>query len=224
MRILLVDDHDLFREGLKWLLSSLDDDLHFVEADSLKAFTEMVSQGHSTFDIVLLDVYLPDSDGLDGLSRVRELLPSVTVVVLSSRNDPQFIGTAINNGAAGFIPKSSTRGVLIAALRVVLAGGVYVPPNVLSVEPAKIGQHQESASEARHGQEKDTTFEFLTPRQSDVLKLAVAGKVNKIIARELNISEATVKVHLSASFRALGVKNRTEATYKVAELGWFSQR
>lgn len=219
MRILLVDDHDLFREGLKWLLSGLDGDLHFVEADSLGAFAKAVKQGDEAFDIILLDLYLPDSKGLQGLHLAREILPGATTVVLSSRDDPQFIRAAMDDGAAGFIPKSSTREVLIAALRLILAGGVYVPPHILSPGPATAEKGPNSDTHTRR--QRNPTLDHLTVRQCDVLKLAVQGKANKIIARELDISEATVKVHLSASFRALGVKNRTEATFKVADVGLF---
>lgn len=221
MRILLVDDHDLFREGLKWLLSGLDSDLQFVEAESLGTFARVVKQGDDAFDIVLLDLYLPDSEGLQGLRLAREILPSIATVVLSSRDDPQFIGAAIDDGAAGFIPKSSTREVLIAALRLVLVGGVYVPPHALFSNPTRVENYPDPVSDTHAHLQQDATLEHLTVRQRDVLKLAVQGKVNKIIARELDISDATVKAHLSASFRALGVTNRTEATFKVADMGLF---
>lgn len=221
MRLLLVDDHDLFREGLKWLLSGLDGDLHFVEAGSLEAFTALVQHDDEAFDIILLDLYLPDSAGLQGLHLAREMVPDAAVVVLSSRDEPRLIGAAMDAGAKGFIPKSSTRDVLIAALRLVLAGGVYVPPHMLSSHGSQVEHRSSLDANDPHAAPQDWVLEHLTRRQRDVLKLAVEGKANKLIARELGISEATVKVHLSASFRALGVKNRTEASFKAAELGLF---
>lgn len=220
MRILLVDDHELFREGLKWLLSGLDGHLQFVEAGSLEGIASLAKQGDDVFDIVLLDLYLPDSEGLKSLRLARDMLPDATTVVLSSRDDPRFVGAAMQQGAAGFVPKSSTREVLIAALRLILAGGVYLPPHVLGSDAASA--EPDPAPDADAHQPQEAALQHLTARQRDVLKLAVEGKVNKIIARELDISEATVKAHLSASFRALGVKNRTEASFKVAELDWFS--
>lgn len=220
MRILLVDDHELFREGLKWLLSGLDGHLQFVEADSLEGIASLAKQGDDVFDIVLLDLYLPDSEGLKSLRLARDMLPDATTVVLSSRDDPRFVGAAMQQGAAGFVPKSSTREVLIAALRLILAGGVYLPPHVLGSDAASA--EPDPAPDADAHQPQEAALQHLTARQRDVLKLAVEGKVNKIIARELDISEATVKPHLSASFRALGVKNRTEASFKVAELDWFN--
>lgn len=222
MRILVVDDHELFRQGLKWLLASLNNDLQFVEADSLETLVRVVEQDDDDFDIVLLDLFLPDSDGLQGLYLMQEMLPDASTVILSSNDDPTLVVAAIQNGAAGFIPKSSSRQVLVAALRLVLAGGVYIPPHALPaadevVRPAVADSHVNG-----HPQPNAAAVR-LTGRQRDVLRLAVQGKVNKVIARELKISEATVKAHLSASFRALGVKNRTEATFKVADMDLFSQ-
>lgn len=206
MRILLVDDHLLFRAGLKFLLSDLDKGIEFVESNNCAGVPAAIAGGET--DIVLLDLHLPDANGLDGLRGVRKLMPAATIVVLSSEDNPQMIRDVIDEGAAGFIPKSSTQAVLIAALQLVLAGGVYLPPHALQ-------RLREQHAITTEPQQNDPLAQ-LTPRQRGVLELAVQGKVNKIIARELDISEATVKAHLSACFRALGVKNRTEAVFAAA--------
>lgn len=210
MRILLVDDHVLFRQGLKFLLSDLDQSVEFIEADNC-AQVPQVADGQD-IDIVLLDLYLPDSDGLEALRKVRDLLPTSTIVVLSSEDDPHIIRTVVDEGAAGFIPKSSTQEVMIAALRLVLAGDAYLPSHALQ------HVHDETPQELvqptfRH------QLQSLTDRQREVLDRAMQGKANKIIAREMGITEATVKAHLSACFRALGVKNRTEAVFAAANSG-----
>lgn len=207
MRILLIDDHALFREGLKFLLCDLADDLEFVEAGSCEA---ALACGEDV-GIALLDLQLPETSGLDALQMIRENLPDTAVVVLSSDDRPEIARAAIEAGAAGFIPKSSSRNLLIAALQLVLAGGCYLPPHLLDASHA-------SATSGRHRSSVQTPLDHLSERQREVLMGAVRGKPNKVIARDLDITEGTVKAHMSASFRALGVTNRTEAVYAVATL------
>jgi DNA-binding NarL/FixJ family response regulator len=203
MLVLLVDDHALFRSGMRLLLSDLDETVDFVEATSV----EEVPPGARRPDLVLLDLNLRGVSGMSAFARIRTLLPESTIVALSGEEDPSLIREVIEDGASGFIPKASTPEVMIGALRLVLAGGVYLPPAVLdrragAPAPASAG----------------TALDALTARQLDALMLAVRGKSNKQIARELDLSEGTVKQHLSAAFRVLGVSNRTEAVYATAEM------
>jgi DNA-binding NarL/FixJ family response regulator len=211
MKVLLVDDHDLFRCGLRLLLADLSADLQFVEAPS---FAEALADPDArSVDLVLADLHLPGSNGLDGLRRLREQLPGATLVVLSGENDPARIHACIEAGAAGFIPKASTHAVMMAALRLVLAGGVYLPAHAL--HDPKTGQ----ARALGRAESTSPNLQTLSTRQLDALRLAIQGKPNKLIARELSIAEATVKSHLSAAFRALGVRNRTEAVFAAGRLG-----
>jgi DNA-binding NarL/FixJ family response regulator len=142
---------------------------------------------------------------------VRELIPDATIVALSSEENPAINRAAIEAGAAGFIPKSSTPNVLIAALKLALAGGVYLPPSVLQ----SLRGQPAAASSARLSPSRSHISQGVSARFSNCRS---RGKVNKIIARELKISEATVKAHLSACFRALGVSNRTEAVFAAANM------
>jgi DNA-binding NarL/FixJ family response regulator len=162
---------------------------------------------------VLLDLKLPGVNGMDALRALREAVPAAPLVVLSGEEDPHVVREAIERGAMGFIPKSSTPEVLIQALRLVLARGVYLPPTVLDsrAAPAPGASPQADSAAAR--------LLGLTPRQADVLRCVIQGKPNKIIARELDISEGTVKAHLSSVMHALGAHNRTEAVYAAAKLG-----
>lgn len=210
MQILLIDDHTLFRDGLKFLLRDLNEQLEFMEADTVAGALALPQL--DSVSIVLLDLELPDTSQLDGLRAVRRAMDNAMVVVLSSHDEPAIIRAAIAEGASGYIPKSSTRDVLIAALKLVLAGGTYLPPNLLD------NAGPEDVADAFPGPPV-SPLNNLSERQHEVLMSAVQGKVNKVIARELDITEATVKAHLSASFRALGVKNRTEAVYAVARTG-----
>lgn len=213
MNVLIVDDHALFREGLKFLLPRLDGALALDEAGNCANALERVAA--RSYDLVLLDLNLPGGvQGIAALAALHEAAPSVPLVVLSGEDSAQVVRAAIDAGAMGFIPKSSTPEVLIQALRLVFAGGVYLPPAVLDshVAPA-------AAAPVPMARDSAPPTLGLTPRQMDVLRCVIQGKPNKSIARELDISEGTVKAHLSAVMQALGAHNRTEAVYAAAKLG-----
>jgi DNA-binding NarL/FixJ family response regulator len=213
VKILLIDDHALFREGLKFLLRSLDAALEVHEAGNCAKALEHAAAGN--YELVLLDLKMPGVAGLDALAALREALPDSPLVVLSGEDNPGVVRAAIERGAMGFIPKSSTPEVLLHALRLVLARGVYLPPMVLDAA----GPASPSASAASPATAGQPVLPGLTPRQMDILRYVIQGKPNKIIARELDISEGTVKSHLSSVLHALGTRNRTEAVYAAAKLG-----
>lgn len=217
MNILLVDDHALFRQGLVLLLSELDNQSEFFEASSCSEGLSLLSQ--HKINLVLLDLHLSNENGLSYLSSFKNECEA-PVVMLSSDDSPSVVRACIESGASGFIPKSSNAPVLIAALKLILAGGTYLPPNVLQ------GAAQVSAA-PKHPVTAETTLkadsvsvlDHLSERQLQVLLCAIQGKANKVIARELDLSEGTVKAHMSASYRVLGVNNRTEAVFMAAKLG-----
>ncbi|WP_146165896.1 response regulator [Stenotrophobium rhamnosiphilum] len=211
MNVLLVDDHELFRSGLKFLLADLVENISFFEAPSCAVAIELAAK--SKFDIVLLDLHLPGVSGLDALALLRERIEEAIIVVVSAEEDRGVIHQIIEAGAAGYIPKASSHAIMMAALRLVLAGGVYLPAHTIA---AKLPS-QESSTENSH----QTAIKNLTERQIATLRIAMQGKANKVIARELNISEATVKAHLSSVFRVLGVRNRTEAVFAAAKIGLY---
>lgn len=216
LRILLIDDHAVFREGLKAVLRGFTADTVLDEAgDSAQALERAAQQG---YDLVLLDLDLPGRNGLAVLGDLREALAATPVVIVSGSGEAHIVRQAIERGAMGFIPKTSTQDVLVKALHLVLAGGVYLPPAVLdnttAPAPALAAVASGAAAEPALGRRLG-----LTPRQADVLRCVVQGKPNKVIARELDISEGTVKAHLSLVMQALGAHNRTEAVYAAAKLG-----
>jgi DNA-binding NarL/FixJ family response regulator len=213
LKILLVDDHVLFREGLKFLLRGLDTGLELDEAGTCaEALTRAAGRTH---DLVLLDLKMPGVRGLDALAALRDAVPEIPVVVLSGEDDAETIKGAIDKGAMGFIPKASTPGVLIQALRLVLANSVYLPPAVLEASEA-LSPPARTAPDTGRG---DANLLGITPRQLEVLRWVIQGKTNKAIARELDISDGTVKQHLSDVLKTLGAKTRTEAVYAAAKLG-----
>lgn len=211
MRTLLIDDHAVFTQGLKFLLSDLDETIEFLEATSCEDALE--TEQSSDIDLVLLDFHMPGLDGIDALAAIKERFPSAAIVMLSSEDNPQLIRDSIDNGASGFIPKSSTAQVLIAALRLILAGGIYLPTHALTDVESRVNTPAAADTSA------PVEVEGLSNRQLQVLMKVVQGKSNKVVAHEMNISEGTVKAHLSAAFRTLGVHNRTEAVFVAAKLG-----
>jgi DNA-binding NarL/FixJ family response regulator len=154
---------------------------------------------------------MPGAEGMDALRAMREAVPATPVVVLSGEEYSHVVRAAIELGAMGFIPKSSSPEVVMQALRLILAGGVYLPPAVLDGRLAEPLPAKPQAGPAK--------LPGITERQMDVLRCVIQGKPNKVIARELDISEGTVKAHLSSVMQALGVHNRTETVFAAAKLG-----
>ncbi len=213
MNMLLVDDHPLLRGGMRFLLRSLDAGLEMDEASTCTEALELAAA--RSYDLVLLDLNMPGLNGLDALDALRDAVPGTPLVVLSGEENPRVVRAAVEHGAMGFIPKSSTPEVLVQALQLVLAQGVYLPPAVLEAARPVSSPVASSAQSAATG----SVLSGLTPRQMEVLRCVIKGKPNKAIARELHLSEGTVKAHLSAVFLALGAHNRTEAVYAAAKLG-----
>ncbi|WP_299631592.1 response regulator transcription factor [uncultured Roseobacter sp.] len=212
MLALIVDDHALIRDALRGVLGSFGEITVVFEAataaDAEKALAETPGIG-----LVLLDLALPDRDGLPLLKSIRSDHPGTSVVVLSANEDRTQMSTVLENGAAGYIPKSATREVMRSALKLVFSGGIYVPPEILNrpvVPPAAKPSPSAIQNAAKLG---------LTERQIDVLQLMMEGRSNKMICRQLDIAEATVKNHVTAILRALGATNRTEAVVAASALG-----
>lgn len=213
MRLLLVDDHVLFREGLALLLRPALDDATILEAGTCaEAFAVLAREG--PVDLILMDLQMPGMPGLEGIALVRERHPDVPVVALSSSDDRDTVLSALDAGAMGFIPKSSTSAVLLSALRLILAKGIYLPPSTF------LGLREQAPPSAAHrAGAKEPSDLGLTPRQSDVLYRILQGKPAKVICRELGLSGTTVKVHTSAVLRALNVTTRTQAVIAAGRLG-----
>lgn len=206
MHVLLIDDHAMFRQGVKFLLTDLNEQLNFFEAGSCDQALTILAEQH--INLILLDLNMPGTEGLNALQSITSAAQGAPVAVLSGEDSPQIIRAAIDAGASGFVPKSSSSAILLAALQLILAGGIYLPRNVL-------GAHQ--PDKEVHGTERANIL--LSDRQTAVLLRAIQGQPNKVIALDLGIAEGTVKTHLSAAFKVLGVNNRTEAVFAAAKYG-----
>jgi DNA-binding NarL/FixJ family response regulator len=205
VKILVADDHALIREALRHLLAQLDSDVTVIEAADCDSTRSAVA-GHPDLDLILLDLHLPGVGGLVLLPQLRADYPALPVVVLSALEDSGTVREALARGAVGFIPKSSSNEVMLSALRLVLAGGRYLPPEALS--GGAIAAAPTSPADV-----------VLTDRQREVLALMAQGKSNKQICRELDLAEATVKIHVTAILRALKVTSRAQAIVAVNRLG-----
>jgi DNA-binding NarL/FixJ family response regulator len=218
MKILVVDDHALIREALRGVLKELRSDAVILESSDSRRATQLIGD-HADIGLILLDLNLPDADGFSMLAELRERCPATSVVVLSAQQDQGSVVKALNLGALGFIPKSAQREVMLAALELVFAGGIYIPSEILSRRepgPSQLAP-QPPATVSSRGSPRDLG---LTERQLEVLALMMRGKSNKAISRVLDLAEPTVKNHITAILKALKVTNRTEAVIAVIESGW----
>lgn len=206
LNILIADDHELFLDGLRMVLGDLDDEM---QIDTVRNHLELQEKadGKTPYDLILTDLAMPGLNWHESLRRLKEHYPNVPIVVLSAVSDPENVLQAIDIGASGFIPKTSSAKIILSALHLVLSGGLYLPSELLN-----LANKEETAPSADHKGP-------LTPRQLDVLRLMGQSKPNKIIARELDLSEGTVKLHVTAILKALDVTNRTGAVIAGKKLG-----
>lgn len=227
MNVLLIDDHTLFREGVVLLLRPLLADLQTLEAGSCEQALVLLAQSPPP-DLVLIDLGLPGMSGLEGIRLLHQRCPGAPVVALSSSDDRATVLQALDAGAMGFIPKSTGSAVFGAALRLILAKGIYLPPSVfLPGQDASVQALQAAANAGAPAQHRAGNIPAtrrpadlgLSPRQADVLYLILQGKPTKLICRELDLAPGTVKAHTSAVLRALNVTTRTQAVVVASQLG-----
>ena len=209
MHVLMVDDHLMFLQGLKNLLGVLAPGLSVDTSADLAQAVQLVKL--SAYDLVLLDWHLADCDGQESMRRLRDAGCTARIVVLSGETSGTLIRSTVELGAAGFIPKTYSSEMMLAALDKVLGGQLFLPAEALRLSGTNGAERGAVATELR--------LAGLTARQVDVYRAAVRGMPNKLIGRELGIAESTVKSHLTAVFAALGVNNRTEAAYQASRDG-----
>jgi DNA-binding NarL/FixJ family response regulator len=215
MNILIADDHPLYRMALSGLLAQLDSETSIVDCSDFNELQDIMASNSPKPDLVVMDIRMPGMLFEDALSGLKTDFPDIPVVVVSASENIDDMSTALNLGAEGFIPKSSSRDVLISAIRLVLSGGKYFPFQVFTDQQNNnLGRQSETSSKSTSASKGP---DLLTRRQRNVLDLMAEGQSNKEIAEELKLAESTVKVHITAIFRTLGVSNRTQAVLQAKE-------
>ena len=199
LRILLVEDHPLFSDALAMTMSEIFDNPHIQTASNLSRSLPYLT---TPPDIVVLDLNLPDVDGIEGLVKIKKLTPHSKIVVVSSISDNRVTSHVLRSGACGFVPKDSARKELIRAFQSIADGNIYTPEDYVIPQDDRF-DHED--------QEILKKLKSLTPQQTTILTLICRGKLNKQIAFDLSIAETTVKAHLTAIMRKLGVRNRVQA-------------
>lgn len=205
--VIVADDHPLFRTAIKEALEAEQGETRFLEANSFESLQKLVDEQQEV-DLVLLDLHMPGVSGFAGLVYLCKRYPSVPVVIISANEDPVVIQRALQHGAAGFIPKSSSIETITSAIAAVLMGEIWSPETTASDLPGNNVSEVELAER----------MSKLTPQQFKVLMMMSKGLLNKQIAYELGVSEATIKAHVTAIMNKLGVNNRTQAVLAASKL------
>jgi two-component system, NarL family, nitrate/nitrite response regulator NarL len=215
MRILIVDDHPLFREALGSLLERFYPGAAVFEVGSVEEAAGVLNQ-YVSFDLILLDICLPGESGVAGLVRLQTKVPDTPIVILSGVDDAETARDVIERGARGYIAKSAGAGDVKNALHLIMAGEIYISPSMLAEARSRAIATKLQAEVSAEG--KVPVLDGLTPRQREVFRLMALGLPNKSIANQLQCSDGTVKLHVSAILRALHARNRTEAVQVAARL------
>jgi DNA-binding NarL/FixJ family response regulator len=206
LQVILADDHPLFRGALRAAITGMDPDATIIECGDFDAARKALNE-HADADIVLLDLSMPGVSGLSGLMHIKANNPTIPVAMVSAAEDVATIRRALDLGASGYISKSSTMDQMRDAIRTILDGGIVVPPH--------ISLDAEDEPEMR---DLIKRLKSLTRQQARVLGMLTEGLLNKQIAYELDVSEATVKAHVSAILQKLGVESRTRAVIRFARI------
>jgi DNA-binding NarL/FixJ family response regulator len=209
MKLLIVDDHAILREGLVALLQQFEPGADVLQASGTMEGLRL-AEAHPDLDAVFLDLNMPDQGGMEVIPAFAQRCPQLPVIVLSSSEDPSDVRLALKSGAFGYVPKSASPRNILSALRLVLSGEIYVPPLMLDLQPVAADGSARVAPEPG---------ERLTERQTEVLRQLCHGLSNKEISHALELSEKTTKSHITAIFKALGVVNRTQAAAAARRAG-----
>lgn len=214
IKVLMVDDHALFRDGMRYVLQQLADEVEVIDSGN---FADGMKQAASNpdLDLALLDLHMPGSDGVRSILAFHQSNPSIPLVVVSGSDQREDIERVMEYGAMGFISKMSSSKIMLAALRMVMDGGVYLPPQLL--QQAMIGLDQGVVADRRSDRANKNG---LTARQMQTLQYLAEGLSNKEISNKMNLAEGTVKIHTAAVYQALRVSSRLEAVNAARRLGF----
>ncbi|MBQ9271499.1 MAG: response regulator transcription factor [Alphaproteobacteria bacterium] len=217
MKFLIADDHELFLQGLEFILRKEYPQTEIVLA---KSYTDIFSVlgKQKGFDLILTDLAMPGADWLEAIARIHQICPDVPIVIISAVFEREILQKTYDLGVSGYVSKAFPNSLIIGAINLVLAGGVYIPPEILQMsEKSSSEKVQKLLKDLNQNAHK--TDKSLTPRQTEVLHCLAEGLSNKQIAYKLNVSEGTVKIHITLLMRTLEVTNRTAAVRKAVQYG-----
>lgn len=225
MKILIADDHELYLQGLLFILEKEYADAQIVTAASYTDIFNKLAE-HKDFDLIITDLAMPGANWLDALQKIHNDCPEVPIIIISAVFERSILQKTFDIGVSGYISKAFPNSLIVSAINLVLAGGVYIPQELLRENmvgaPEQINLLLDNL-QTDDNKEADAGAKILTPRQMDVLKCLAKGMPNKLIARELGLSEGTVKIHITLILRALEVGNRLAAVREAVKRGIISE-
>ena len=229
MKILIADDHELFLKGLEFILN---DNIPNVEIIKARDYNEIFSiiQDDNSFDLIISDLAMPGANWLNAIKQIHSTLPETPIIIISAVFDKEILQQTLDIGVAGYIPKTSPNNLIISAINLVIAGGVYIPHELLystKTTPKDEEKHEEYYTPLKTLKKlaektPDSPQKGLTERQVEIVKCIAEGLSNKQIAYKLNLKEWTVKVHITVILKLLNVKNRTSAIIEAAKRGYIA--
>lgn len=228
MKILIADDHELFLKGLEFILK---ENLPTPTITTAQSYTDIfhILEDKQDFDLIITDLAMPGANWLQALNKIHTLVSETPVIVISAVFDKEILQQTLDIGVSGYIPKTASNNLIISAINLVLAGGVYIPHELLYTTPAPNNKNTSKeyiaplkALEKFADNSNETPQKSLTERQIEIVKCIAEGLSNKQIAYKLNLTEGTVKVHITIILKVLNVKNRTSAVIEAAKRGYIS--
>jgi len=228
MKILIADDHELFLKGLEFILH---ENLQNIELITAQSYTEIftILEQDTSFDLVITDLAMPGANWLDAINKIHQLLPETPIIIISAVFDKEILQQTLDIGVSGYIPKTASNNLIISAINLVLAGGVYIPHELMYSNKQSASTQEKEYLAPLKTLEKLTsapsehTQKSLTNRQIEIIKCIAEGLSNKQIAYKLSLTEGTIKVHITVILKILNVKNRTSAVIEAAKRGYISE-
>lgn len=220
MKFLVADDHELFLQGLKFVLNKEFPDTEIVLTNSYTGIFKILAE-QGGFDLIITDLAMPGANWLDAISKIHKSCPEVPIIIISAVFDREILQKTYDIGVAGYVSKSFPNNLIISAINLVLAGGMYIPPEILRMSMKSTSEQVRSLIKDLNEAKKTAkeTGKILTPRQTEVLQCLAEGLSNKQIAYKLGLSEGTVKIHITLLMRTLDVSNRVSAVREATKRG-----